>query len=105
MVRRARLGGKATQEAWKREGVTKKELGPLRTVSDAQRWLEIIGSGVISGRIDKGDAGVGVRAVEAWIKASDSLTEEAVLKLAGIADEIKHDLKPKANRPLMRRVQ
>ena len=88
MARRARLGGKATQERWKREGVTEKELGPLKTVADAQRWLEVIGAGVVSGRLDKGDASAGVRAVEVWIRASDSLTEADLQRLSDKAEAV-----------------
>ena len=36
--------------------------------------------------------------VEVWLKGQDSLTEAAVLELADVADEIKDELKVKANR-------
>ena len=88
MSRRAKKGGKATREVWKREGVKADELGPLKSVSDAQRWLEVIGAGVVSGRLDKGDASAGVRAVEVWIKASDSLTEADLQRLADKAEAV-----------------
>ena len=98
MSRRGKLGGKSTREAWRRPGLSADELGPLDGVIDAQRWLRLIGAGVVGGRVDRGDATAGIRAVEAWLKSADSLTEEAVLELADKADEIKDEMKLKANR-------
>ena len=88
MRRRAKLGGAATKEAWNRKGVTEKELGPLKTTAHAQHWLEVIGAGVVSGRLDKGDASAGVRAVEVWIRAQDSLNEEDLQRLADKAEAV-----------------
>ena len=103
MARRAKLGGRATKEAWKRQGVTEKELGPLESVADAQRWLRIIAAAVVSGRLDKGDAASGTRAVDVWLKGQDSLTEADVERLADKADELR--VQRASSRPPIRRIQ
>jgi hypothetical protein len=82
MRERGAKGGEATRESWARPGVTSDELGPLETVEHAQRWLRVIGEAVATKRLDKGDAQAATRAVEVWLKASDSLTEEDVTRLA-----------------------
>ena len=98
MSRRGSQGGRATREKWVRPGVSKEELGPLKTIADAQRWIRILTVAVASGRIDKGDAQIAIRGCEIWMRGQDSLTEKAVLELADLADEIKDELKVKANR-------
>ena len=95
MARRARLGGAATKEKWRREGVTERELGPLETVADAKTWVRILTAAVASGRIDKGDAATAIRGVEVWLKGADSLVEVDVLRLADRADEIEEEGKAK----------
>ena len=101
MARRAKLGGRATQEVWHRPGLSAGDLGPLESVADAQRWLRLIGSGVLDRSIDKGDGAIATRAVDVWLKAQDGLTEADVLRLADKADEIKAQ---QASKPHLRRV-
>jgi len=97
MRRRGLRGGRATKEAWKRPGVAPDELGPLETVEDAQRWLRILASAVVSGRLDKGDAVAATRGVEVWLRASDSLTEGDMERLAEKIEAIQGG-KPKLRR-------
>ncbi len=88
MARRGKLGGKATKEVWKRPGIEAAELGDLACLDDAQRWLRIIAGGVVSGRLDRGDASASIRAIEVWIRAQDSLTEAEVARLADKLDAL-----------------
>ena len=98
MSRRARLGGAATKEVWKRKGVKEGELGELACLGDAQRWLRIIASAVVSGRLDKGDASAATRALDSWIRAQDSLTEAEVARLADKLEEL-------SKQPKLRQIQ
>lgn len=95
MRRRALKGAKATREAWKRPGLSEGELGALETLQDAQRWLRVIGSAVATGRLDKGDAQAATRAVEVWIRASDSLTEGEIAALHEKLEAVVAGKKPK----------
>jgi hypothetical protein len=38
--------------------------------ADAKRWLCLIGEAVVTGRLSNRDAQAGVKAVEAWMKAT-----------------------------------
>ena len=98
MSRRAKLGGAATKEVWRRKGLTEKELGPLETVADSQRWLRIIGAAVVTGRLDKGDAAAATRCVDVWLKGQDSLTEAEVERLADKLEEL-------GKRPKLRQIR
>jgi hypothetical protein len=80
-------GGVASAKARRRPGLDPKELGPLESHQDAKRWLRIIGEGVLTCHLDKGDAQAGIRAVEAWLKAEADRVELVVL------DDLKADVK------------
>lgn len=82
MRERGRKGGEATREALARPGLTSEELGSLETIEDAQRWLRLIGEGVVTKRLDRGDASAAVKAIEAWLKADDSLTDADMERIA-----------------------
>lgn len=94
MRRRGLKGGRRTKEAWKRPGVTAEELGTLESLADAQRWLTVIASAVATGRLDRGDAQAATRAIEVWLKAADSLTEEQVQALQEKLDAVQAGRKP-----------
>jgi hypothetical protein len=94
MLRRASKGGQATRQAWKRPGVSVEELGALETVEDAQRWLRVLGAAVASGRLDKGDAGAAVKAIEVWLKSRDSLTEAEMTRMAEKIAQLQGRKKP-----------
>jgi len=67
----------------------------LATLIDAQRWLRVIGSAVATGRLDRGDAQAATRAVEVWIRASDSLTEGEIQALHDKLEAVKSGKPPK----------
>ena len=64
-----RKGAEASAARFRRSGLDASDLGSLETVRDAQRWLEAIGEGVVTGRLKPQEATAGVRAVETWLKA------------------------------------
>lgn len=68
-------------------------LGPLATHQDAKRWLEEIGRAVVTGRLRDRDAGAGIRAVEAWLKAEgERVTMQVVEELKAEVGRLKIDL-------------
>jgi len=95
MRERGLRGGIATRNAWKRPGLSDAELGELTSLIDAQRWLRVIGSAVATGRLDRGDAQAATRAVEVWIRASDSLTEGEIQALHDKLEAVKSGKPPK----------
>lgn len=94
MIRRARKGGAVTAENFKRDGVREHELGPLDTLEDAQRWLQILGGAVAAGRITAKDASTAVNAIRVWITAEgERLTAEVVDELRGEVAELRKEVK------------
>jgi hypothetical protein len=69
-----RLGQEAIQRKAAAKGITEEELGPLETLDDAKRWLEVIGKAVAQGRLSDRAGGTVVRAVSEWVKAFESGT-------------------------------
>lgn len=68
-------------------------LGPLANHQDAKRWLEEIGRAVVTGRLRDRDAGAGIRAVEAWLKAEgERVTMQVVEELKAEVERLKTDL-------------
>jgi HAMP domain-containing protein len=94
IARHAVDGGKA--KARNRLTLDKVEaaFGSLKTVEDAQRRLERLGTWAAAGMMAGSVAGAAVRSVEVWLKAQESkLTREVVEDLKGELDRLKAELK------------
>ena len=50
------------------KGIDPDELGPLETLADARRWLEVIGRAVVSGQVSDRAARAALRAVSEWMR-------------------------------------
>lgn len=63
-------------------GPNRKVLGPLETLADVKRWLEIIGRAVLAGAVGDREAPTALNAVEAWLRVeSEHMTRQAVEEL------------------------
>ena len=93
MRARGMRGGGSTAKRFLKPGLVRDDLGSLETVEtvrDAQRWLETIGEGVVTGRLKPQEATAGVRAVETWLKAeSERLKIEDLEELRAQVAELK----------------
>lgn len=90
MRARGMRGGGSTAKRCLKPGLVRDDLGSLETVRDAQRWLEAIGEGVVTGRLKPQEATARVRAVETWLKAeSERLKIEDLEELRAQVAELK----------------
>lgn len=92
MAEIGRRGQAAIQAKGAAKGVTEEELGPLKSLEDAQRWLQIIGAAVAEGRLSDRAGGTVVRSVAEWVKAYESgsageMYEEIKSKMSRLQDE------------------
>lgn len=89
--RMKRLAAKGAA-ASRRGGLDPDELGELHTHTDAQRWLEVIGRAVASGRLGDRAAQAAIRAVAEWVKAEgERATAEIVDELKTEIERLKRD--------------
>ena len=72
------LGKRGKQAQMADDGVSESELGALDTVEDAQRWLQVVGAAVATGRLSDRRAQAAVRAVSEWVKAHESGRDAAM---------------------------
>lgn len=68
----ARKGGRATARRLKRSGLEPEELPPLDSPRAAERWLEVTGRAVATGRLGHREGRTIVSAVKEWLGAHDA---------------------------------
>ena len=68
----SKLGGIASVRQRRPGGLPSSELGDLRSVRDAQRWLITITMAVGERRLSHSEASAMTRAVSEWIRAEDT---------------------------------
>ena len=91
--RMRRLALKGAMASRATSGLASDTLGPLANHQDAKRWLEEIGRAVVTGRLKDRDAGAGIRAVEAWLKAEgERVTMQVVEELKAEVERLKTNL-------------
>lgn len=71
MRHRGQKGGTVTGQRWSGAGLPRDRLGPLETVTDAQRWLRLIAEGVGARELTHSEGGSMVQSVRAWMLAED----------------------------------
>ncbi len=85
-----RLGAEVTRRKWERgRGIEPDELPDLVTHKDAIDWIQTVGRAVASGRITHNQGSTMVRVIEAWLKATDSITKPQVEELRHQIAELK----------------
>ncbi len=100
MADRGRRGAASYRDSLRRKGLDLDELPPLETHEDAERRLDLISQAVLAGRLSKGDAMAGTKAIDSWLKArGDRLAAQVVDQLRAEVDRIKAEL---GGRPRLR---
>lgn len=87
MKRRALKGAIKAQLA---KGLKPRELGPLKSHADAERWLRIVGEAVATGRLGHQEGRTTVSAVREWVKAhTDGAMAQQLEALREQLEEVK----------------
>jgi polyhydroxyalkanoate synthesis regulator phasin len=87
MKRRALKGAVRSQLA---RGLAAGELGDLETHQDAERWLQLVGEEVATGRLGHQEGRTIVSAVREWVKAhTDGALAQELEKLRDQLEEVK----------------
>lgn len=88
MAERGQKGGQAAARKRRQDGLSPDELPPLDSPQHAERWLEVIGRAVTSGRLGYQEAKAGVRAVKTWLGAHEAgeVTERLEELTHGLAE-------------------
>ena len=76
----SRRGGQSTARRFRPPGLTPEELGPLKTVQDAQKWLRLIAEAVGGRAISHSEGTSMTSAVREWLKAEDTRLRAEELK-------------------------
>jgi hypothetical protein len=93
MAARGRKGADSTRKRFQRSGLEPEALGKLHNHQDAKRWLEVIGTAVVTRKLGNREAVAGIRAVEAWLKAEgERVTMDVVQELKDEVERLKNDL-------------
>lgn len=68
----ASLRGAMTTKARRKRGLDHDELGPLKSPGDAERWCQVVGLAVATGRLSGTAAQAVLRAVSQWQAAREA---------------------------------
>ena len=88
-------GGKVSRPKVLSLAEMEKEVGDLKTVADAQRWLTCVAKWTVTGRLPGAAASAANRSVELWLRAIESDHTEEMVRMRKKVKELEGRLKEK----------